>query len=99
MALQGECLHLGIDVTYPDGSYSFVDDDFSAARGDIFEFLKGHVNHCGLLDNAEDVREFMRLHQLANDRGANLETLAKDVGPVELWEDADLSRTRRILAQ
>ncbi|MEY2934448.1 MAG: hypothetical protein RL033_5197, partial [Pseudomonadota bacterium] len=63
---------MGVDVTYPSGSYSFVDDDFFPENGDIFEFLKGHSNQCGLLDNAEDVREFMRLHQLANDRGANL---------------------------
>jgi hypothetical protein len=40
----------------------------------------------------------MRLHQAANDRGANLETL-DGVTPVELWEDSDLSRLRRVLEQ
>lgn len=97
-ALRAACEYMGIDITYPDGSYSFVDDDFVPANAEIFEFLKHHLNDRGLFDGAGDAVEFMRLHQAANDRGANLETL-EGVTAVELWEDADLSKLRAILKQ
>lgn len=96
VALRDECEHIGIDVSYPTGSYSFVDGDFFEENAEIFAFLKSHLNGNGLFDNIEDAEQFMRLHQTANDRGANLETL-DDVTPIELWEDHDLSCLRRVL--
>ena len=95
-ALQATCERVGIDVSYPHGEYSFVDDDFFPANPGIFEFLATHLNDHGLFNRSESAEEFMRLHQAANDRGANLEVL-EGVTPVEIWEDSDLSRLRQIL--
>lgn len=97
-ALQAVCDRVGIDVGYPHGEYSFVDDDFFSANLGLFEFLTTQLNDRGLFDRSEDAEEFMRLHQAANDRGANLEML-EGASPIELWEDSDLSQLRRILKQ
>jgi hypothetical protein len=94
--LKETCERVGIDVTYPDGCYSFVEDDFAPAGEELFDFLRQHLNAHGLFDRAEGAEKFMRLHQAANDRGANLETL-DGAFPVELWVDAGLSQFRRIL--
>jgi hypothetical protein len=95
--LQEGCDYLGIDVTYPDGGFSFVHDDFSPSNGEVLAFLKDRLNDRGLFNSEQDVNEFMRLHQAMNDRGANLETLDQDVYPVALWEDCDLSKLRAII--
>jgi hypothetical protein len=91
-----ECEYLGIDVTYASGSYSFVDGDSLSENARLSHFLQHRLNANGLLSSLDDAEEFLRLHQRANDDGANLETLDGAIA-LELWEDGDLSRLRRAL--
>ena len=94
--VRGQCIHLGVDVAYGSGSFSFINGDFGVEDDELARFLAIHLNDCGLFDSFDDAEEFMRLHQGALDRGVNLETL-DDAMPIDLWEDRELIVVRNEL--
>ena len=88
--------HLGIDVAYGSGSFSFIIGDFGAEDDEIAKFLDEHLNDCGLFNTFAEAEAFMMVHQRALDRGVELEILDGAV-PIDLWEDRDLLALRRKL--
>jgi hypothetical protein len=94
-SLKGDCEYVGVDVCYTSGSYSFLDSEYLPDHPEIHQFLTAYLNDNGLFDSVDEAREFMRLHQLAIDAGANMETL-EDVIPLELWEDVELRGLRKL---
>ena len=94
--LRDESSHLGIDVAYGSGSYSFINGDFSAEDDEIAGYLDEHLNDNGLFNSFAEAEGFMAVHQRALDRGVNLETLDGAL-PIDLWEDKELLGLRRRL--
>ena len=96
--LQTRCTHLGIDISYPSGSYSFLNGAYFARGSDTHEFLRANLNANGLLSTAADARDFLRRYQAELDSGADWETL-DDAIPIELWQDSGLSALKRLKGQ
>lgn len=94
--LQQGCKHLGVDVAYSSGSYSFINGGCLAAQPAIAEFLQQTLNEFGLFDSFDDAESYLALYQAEIDRGVNLETLDGAV-PIELWEDLRLSQLMNLL--
>lgn len=94
--LRGDCAHLGVDLAYGSGSFSFINGDLGTKDDELAKYLAVHLNAHGLFETFEAAEAFMVVHQRALDRGVNLETL-DGVMPIELWEDPDLSRLRKRL--
>lgn len=94
-ALQTSCEHLGIDVCYPNGSYSFLSGAYSSQREELLEFTRANLNSNGLLSDAASAGEFLRRYRDEMDKGANFEPL-DDALPVELWHDPDLISLKRL---
>lgn len=88
--LQAGSEYLGIDVCYPNGSYSFLNGAYFSQSDRLVEFLKANLNHHGLLSTATSADEFLRRYQVELDAGANFETLDGAL-PIELWHDSGVT--------
>jgi len=94
--VRAKSAHLGVDVAYGSGSYSFINGDLGAEDDEIAKFIAQHLNDNGLFNTFDEAEAFMALHQRALEHGVNLETL-DDAMPIDLWEDRALLGLRRRL--
>ena len=92
LSLRDSCELLGIDVAYPDGTYSFINSVYGATNPELSRFLRGTLNENGLLNSEEEAKEFKRLHEVANINGC-LEDLEGAV-TMRLWNDPNMGLLR-----
>jgi hypothetical protein len=92
---------LGIDISYANGGYSFLDETYDGLE--LAAFLQARLNANGLLDTVSDARQFMELHTQVNVRlETSGELTLEDLDgamPLELWFDDGARGLRRAIEE
>ena len=96
--LRATSSRLGIDVSYGNGHYSFINGDYHLPSGPIREYLDRNLNKNGLFETEAIARNFVRLHDRENELGENLESTEGALF-LELWDEIDLEAGRGIIQE